>query len=45
MTAEVDVLMDHIRLAVETAKQHNLRTAEVDMWKLLQCTALVSVHC
>lgn len=43
MTAEVNVLMDHIRLAIKTANEHKLRTAEIDMWKLLQCTALVSI--
>ncbi|KAG2173125.1 hypothetical protein INT43_004498 [Umbelopsis isabellina] len=40
MNAEVNVLMDHIRLAINTANQHMLQTAEIDMWKLLQCTAL-----
>jgi hypothetical protein len=43
MNAEVDVLNDHIQQAIEIAKQHGQQTAEVDVWQLLQRTALVSV--
>ncbi|CAM0140406.1 unnamed protein product [Umbelopsis sp. WA50703] len=40
MNAEVDVLNDHIQQAIEIAKQHGQQTAEVDVWQLLQRTAL-----
>lgn len=43
MSAEIDVLNDHIRSAIKSAKQHGTEPAEVDMWQLLQRTALVSV--
>lgn len=40
MSAEIDVLNDHIRSAIKSAKQHGTEPAEVDMWQLLQRTAL-----
>lgn len=42
MSDSVDEFVQYINSAVDTANIHNLPSAEVDMWRLLQSTALVS---
>lgn len=42
MSDSINEFVQHINSAVDTANVHNLPSAEVDMWRLLQSTALVS---
>jgi cytochrome P450 len=42
MSDSVSEFVQHINGAVDTAQLHNQPSAEVDMWRLLQSTALVS---
>jgi hypothetical protein len=41
MGASVEEFIHHIKMSVETAHLHNQPSAQIDMWRLLQCTALV----
>ncbi|CAO3674069.1 unnamed protein product [Umbelopsis vinacea] len=40
MGASVEEFIHHIKMSVETAHLHNQPSAQIDMWRLLQCTAL-----
>jgi len=42
MSDSINEFVQHINSAIDTANIHNLPSAEVDMWRLLQSTALVS---
>jgi hypothetical protein len=41
MSASIEEFIQHIKMAIDTAHLHNQPDAEIDMWRLLQYTALV----
>ncbi|GAB5585105.1 hypothetical protein Unana1_00005 [Umbelopsis nana] len=40
MSASIEEFIQHIKMAIDTAHLHNQPDAEIDMWRLLQYTAL-----